>query len=420
MLGLDDIRAAAKRIAPHVARTPIQMSHTLSRAAGAEIHLKCENLQKTGSFKARGALNRLLGLSRAEKRRGVVAASAGNHAQGVAYAAAIAEIGATVVMPENAAITKVEATRGYGAEVVLAGGDYASAFRHAEELARQRRALLVHAFDDPVVIAGQGTAAIEIIEDAPPLDAIVVPVGGGGLLAGIALATRKLAPRVRLIGAQSALASTLAPSLRSGKRIESPPQPTIADGLATSRVGHWPWRILRGRVDRAVTVSEAEIAAAVLLLLERTKLVVEGAGATALAACLGPLRRELAGKRVAVVLSGGNIDVNLLDRILNLGLAEQGRVFRFATMIVDRPGALSALSRVLGDAGANIKTIHHDRGRIGIGVLETLVTVDLETRGPDHVPEIVSRLRGAGYVVSVDAARAGTLKHWSSRQRSRR
>jgi threonine dehydratase len=392
-----DIRAAHERIRAHILRTPLQRTQTLSRMAGAEVRLKCESLQKTGSFKARGALNRILPLDRRERRRGVVAASAGNHAQGVAYAGAIAGVSVTVVMPVSAAIAKVEATRGYGAEVVLAGEDYAAAFRHASELARRRRATLVPAFDDDCVIAGQGTVGIEILEDFPGVEVIVVPVGGGGLAAGIAAVTAAIAPRVRVIGAQAKLASTLLPSLRAGRRITATPGLTIADGLATSSIGVRPWRILHQRLSRAVTVEEPEIAAAILLLLERAKLVVEGAGATALAACLGPLRRTIARRRVAVVLSGGNIDVNVLDRILNLGLAEHGRVFRFATVLPDRPGALSRLTAVVAETGANIKTIHHDRARVGLGVLETLVTAEIETRGRDHVPEIVRRLRAAGY-----------------------
>lgn len=394
---LADIRAAYERIHAHILRTPLQGSQTLSRMAGAKIHLKCENLQKTGSFKARGALNRILQLEQSERRRGVVAASAGNHAQGVAYAGAIAGVNVTVVMPVSAAIAKIEATRGYGADVVLAGEDYAAAFRHAAKLARRSRATLVPAFDDDRVIAGQGTVGVEILEDLPGVEIVVVPVGGGGLAAGIAAAIAPIAPRVQVIGAQAELASTLVPSLRARRRIAATPAPTIADGLATSSIGARPWRILRRRLRCAVTVGEAEIAAAILLLLERAKLVVEGAGATALAACLGPLRRAIAGRRVAVVLSGGNIDVNVLDRILNLGLAKQGRVFRFATVLPDRPGALSRLTAVVGEAGANVKTIHHDRGRVDVGVLETLVTAEIETRGPEHVPEIVRRLRSAGY-----------------------
>jgi threonine dehydratase len=394
-----DVRRAYERIHAHVLRTPLQGSRTLSRMVGAEIHLKCENLQKTGSFKARGALNRILQLEQSERRRGVVAASAGNHAQGIAYAGAIAGVKVTVVMPVSAAIAKIEATRGYGADIVLAGEDYAAAFRQATLQARRTHASLVPAFDDDRVIAGQGTVGLEILEDLPEVEIVVVPVGGGGLAAGIAAA---IAPRVQVIGAQAELASTLVPSLRARRRIAATPAPTIADGLATSSIGARPWRILRRRLRRAVTVGEAEIAAAILVLLERAKLVVEGAGATALAACLGPLRRAIAGRRVAVVLSGGNIDVNVLDRILNLGLAEQGRVFRFATVLPDRPGALARLAAVVGEAGANIKTIHHDRGRVGVGVLETLVTAEIETRGPEHVPEIVHRLRAGGYRLIAD------------------
>lgn len=392
-----ELRGVYERVRPHIVRTPIQPSQTFSRMTGAEIYLKCENLQKTGSFKVRGAVHRLLGLTAAERRRGVVAASAGNHAQGVAYAAAITGTRATVVMPKSAAIAKVEATRAYGADIDLEGADYAAAFEHAAALARRKRATLVHGFDDERIIAGQATVGLEIVEDCPGVEVIVVPVGGGGLAAGIAEAVVALAPSVRVFGAQAALASTLVPSLRARRRKTVRSSPTIADGLATSGIGRRPWSVLRRHLRRTVTVSEAEIAAAVLLLLERAKLVVEGAGAVALAACLGPLRRAIAGRKVAVVLSGGNIDVNLLDRILTLGLAEQGRVFRFATVIIDRPGALSALAAVVGAVGANIQQIHHDRGRVGIGVLETLVTVDLETRNREQVPSIVAALRSAGY-----------------------
>lgn len=392
-----EVLDARERISSLVQRTPIETSRTLSRAAGAEIFLKCENLQKTGSFKVRGALNRILRLSAGERARGIVAASAGNHAQGVAYAGGIAGVAVTVVMPETAAITKIEAAKSYGAEVVLRGCDYAESFREAERIAAERGAVLVHAYDDPDVIAGQGTIGFEITEEIPRLDAIVVPVGGGGLIAGITIAARSRLPGIRILGVQPALASTLAPSLDADQRLQITPALTIADGLATSGLGKIPWDVLRGAVSRAVTVSEGEIAAAVLLLVERAKMVVEGAAATALAACLGPLRTELLGKRVAVVLSGGNIDVNLLDRIINLGLAEHGRVFRFATILPDRPGAISALASVLASVGANIKTIRHDRGLVGLGILETSVTIELETRGPDHVAEITSKLRDAGY-----------------------
>ncbi len=396
-----EVLDARQRIGSLVQRTPIETSRTLSRAAGAEIFLKCENLQKTGSFKVRGALNRILRLSAEERARGVVAASAGNHAQGVAYAGGIAGVAVTVVMPETAAITKIEATKGYGAKVLLRGRDYAGAFQEAERIAAEQGTILVHAYDDPDVIAGQGTVGFEILEEVPALDAIVVPVGGGGLVAGITVAARSRIPDIRIIGVQPALASTLLPSLAADRRLEISPALTIADGLATSGLGMLSWGILHGALSRAVTVSEGEIAAAVLLLAERAKMIVEGAAATALAACLGPLREDLAGKRVALVLSGGNIDVNLLDRIINLGLAEHGRVLRFATILPDRPGALSALASVLASVGANIKTIRHDRGLVGLGILETAVTIEVETRGPDHVVEVTGKLRDAGYQLGV-------------------
>lgn len=402
MLTIRDVLEARDRIAGLVARTPLEASQTLSRAADAEVFLKCENLQKTGSFKVRGALNRILQISDADRPRGVVAASAGNHAQGVAYASAMAGVPATIVMPRNAAIAKVEATRGYGASVVLAGEDYAEAHGEAERLARETGALLVPAFDDAAVIAGQGTLGLEIVEQLPDVDAIVVPVGGGGLIAGVSVAARSRRRDVAMLAVQPALASTLEPSLAAKRRIESAPGRTIADGLATAGVGRLPWEILERGELRAVTVSEGEIAAAVLLLLERAKMVVEGAAAAALAGALGPLRERVRGRKTVVVLSGGNIDVNLLDRIINLGLVEQGRVLRIATVVPDRPGALSAFAAAIASTGANVKTIQHDRGRVGVGVLDTVVTVELETRGPDHVPAILSRLAAAGYRVERD------------------
>ncbi len=392
-----DIRAARERIAAHVLRTPIQRSRTLSRLTGAELLLKCENLQTTGSFKVRGALHRLLALDAEERRRGVIAASAGNHAQGVAFAARALGVQAQIVMPATAAIAKVEATRGYGAEVVLQGADYAAAFEHARALSRNRGPVLIPAFDDRRVIAGQGTVGLEILEDVPDVEAIVVPVGGGGLAAGIATAVSEAARKVAVFGVQAEHTSTLVPSLRAGRRVRVSPSPSIADGLATSAIGAAPWALLRHRLARAVTVGETETAKAILLLLERCKLVVEGAGAVGLAACLGPLRSAIRGKRVVVVLSGGNIDVNLLDRILTLGLVAEGRVLRFETVLLDRPGARASLAAVVGDLGANIRQIHHDRARIGLGPLETVVTVELETRSRTDVPRIVARLRDAGY-----------------------
>jgi threonine dehydratase len=360
IVSIEDIRAARQRSAGIVKATPLDPSATFSALCGRQIYLKLENLQKTGSFKVRGALNKIQRLGDAALRGGVITASAGNHAQGVAYAARRVGAAATVVMPESASFSKTEATAGYGAEVVLHGRDYARAYDHATGLARERGAAYVHAFDDPDVIAGQGSVGLEILEQLPDVDTVVVPVGGGGLLAGIAAALRGSGSSARLVGVQIAGAAALAPSLRAGARVCVEVADTIADGLATGAIGERPFEIIRSSVDDAVEVSDAETAAAILLLLERAKLVVEGAGATALAACLGPLRRAIAGRRVAVVLSGGNIDMNLLDRIINLGLVQEGRLFRFSTRLPDRPGELQRLVSCIAAQRANIHQIRHD------------------------------------------------------------
>jgi threonine dehydratase len=396
-ISIDDIRAARERARGIVKRTPLDLSATFSDLCGRQIHLKLENLQKTGSFKVRGALNKIQRLGAAARARGVVTASAGNHAQGVAYAARRIGVPVAVVMPETASFSKAEATAGYGAEVILHGRDYAQAFEHAAVLAGERGATYVHAFDDADVIAGQGTVGLELLEQLPDVDTIVVPVGGGGLLAGIRSALDGAGSRARVVGVQAANAATLGPSLQAGKRVPTAVGETIADGLATGALGEQTFEILRGAKDlAAVEVSEAEIAGAILLLLERAKTVVEGAGAVGLAACLAG-RLPRGAEKVAVVISGGNIDTNLLDRIINLGLVEEGRLFRFTTELADRPGELQRLISCVSGCGANIHQIGHERARPGLAPTRAAVTLELETRGRPHIEKIERALAAAGF-----------------------
>lgn len=398
MIALAAIRAARERAVGIVKPTPLDASATFSTLCGCNIYLKLENLQKTGSFKVRGASNKIQSLAAEARARGVVTASAGNHAQGVAYAARRAGVAVTVVMPETASFSKVAATIGYGADVLLEGRDYAAAFERATALAAERGATFVHAFDDDQVIAGQGTLGLEVLEQLPEVDTIVVPVGGGGLLAGVASAVRGAGSGARIVGVQASGASSLRPSLQAGRRLELTAVDTIADGLATRAIGERPFAMLRGAVDDAVEVSDAEIAEAVLLLLERAKTVAEGGGAAGLAACLA--RRLPAGAtNVVVVISGGNIDTNLLDRIINLGLIAEGRLFRLSTRLEDRPGELQRLVTCIAGCRANIHQIAHERARPGLPLTRAAVTLELETRGPDHVTDIERAVRAAGFVI---------------------
>ena len=395
-VSLDLLHTARERGAGVVRTTPLDRSDTFSAFCGCEIFLKLENLQKTGSFKVRGALNKIQGLDAEARRRGVITASAGNHAQGVAYAARMAGVPVTVVMPEPASFSKVAATTGYGARVVLYGRDYAAAYEKAATIAAEEGLTFVHAFDDVDVIAGQGTVGLELLEQLPDLDTVVVPVGGGGLLAGVVSALRGSGSRARIVAVQAAGASSLAPSIRAGSRVEIGSVDTIADGLATRAVGELPFALSARHVDVMVEVSDAEIAEAVLLLLERSKTVVEGAGAVALAACLAQ-RLPANARKVAVIVSGGNIDMNLLDRILNLGLAQEGRFYRLSTRLADRPGELQRLVTCVAACRANIHQIHHERSQPGLALTQASVTLELETRGRDHIVEIERALTEAGF-----------------------
>ncbi len=396
---IDDILKARQVVAPVIKPTPLIHNETLSRMIEAKVFIKPENLQKTGSFKIRGAYNRIAALEPAERARGVIAASAGNHGQALAYAATRAGLKATIVMPETAPIAKVSATRSYGQAVVLEGIDYQAARVAAGRICGESKAIFVDAYDDAHVVAGQGTIGLEIADEIKP-DAVLVPVGGGGLIAGIAVALTARLPQTEVIGVEAAGSAQLSASLAAGGAASiGIPVDTIADGLATGRIGDIPFGIIREHVRRAVTVDDFEIGAAVLLMLERMKMLAEGAGAAALAGAL-KIGAELRGKRIVVVVSGGNIDVNLLDRIIGHGLSKMGRLDRIEVALHDRPGQLSLLLAEVGKTGANVRAIDHDRTRRDVAIGWVWVTLELETRGPEHISAIHAHLRKAGYEIT--------------------
>ncbi len=389
------VRDAAAAIAGRVERTPLIRSTDLSALAGCEVHLKLENLQRTGAFKIRGALNRLLALDASERARGVVTASAGNHGQGVAVAAAAIGVPACVVLPRGVPLAKLTAIQRAGAEIVLTGADYDAAHQEAGEIAARRGAVYVHAFDDPAVIAGQGTVAREMLEEAPDLDAIVVPVGGGGLLAGTVLAMRESGSRAALIGVQAAGASAFADAIATGT-IASGGSATIADGIAVREPAARTVEIARAFGVRMRTVSDEALARAIVLLLERHRLLAEAAGAAGIAALLDDAA-ELAGKRVGIIVSGGNIDPNLLGKVLQQGLASAGRYLAFRTWLEDKPGQLHRLSGVLGDEHINILHVGIHRlgpyttlGRVGLDVI-------VETRDAADAERVLALVRGHGF-----------------------
>ncbi|MBI1909191.1 MAG: threonine ammonia-lyase [Deltaproteobacteria bacterium] len=401
MVTLTQIEEARKRTRDAIYYSPLASSEVLSEASGNRVFVKLENLQMTGSFKERGALNKMLALSPEERARGVFAASAGNHAQGVAYHARRLGIQSTIVMPSGTPLIKLTSTRGYGAHVILNGPTYDDAYREARRLCDQAKGVFIHAFDDPDIIAGQGTCGLEILEQNPEIEAVVVPVGGGGLIGGIALAVKQKKPKIRVIGVQSAAVPSMIEAVRQGKCPELPPGQTMADGIAVRKVGEQTLPLVQKYVDAIVTVDEEEIANAILFLLEREKTVAEGAGAVGVAALLQK-RTDLSGKKVAVVVSGGNIDVNILSRIIEKGLVKDGRLVKLRILVSDRPGGLSGLTRLIAESRANIMEIVHNRAFADVGYAETEVAVTLETRGPEHVEEIIGKLRQGGYRVTQD------------------
>ncbi|WP_088553155.1 threonine ammonia-lyase [Calderihabitans maritimus] len=398
IVSLHHIHKALEELKPVIHRTPLDFSATFSKLTGYNVFLKAENLQKTGSFKIRGAYNKIQMLSPEEKKKGVVAASAGNHAQGVAFAASRAGIPSTVVMPQWAPLSKIMATRDYGARVVLAGENYDEAYLEARSIQDKTGAVFIHAFDDPAVIAGQGTVGLEIVEQLPDLDALVVPVGGGGLIAGIATAVKSLRPEVEVFGVQAARVAPVFARWKEGKFSTEDTVGTIADGIAVKRPGEITLPLIERLVDDIVAVEDEMIAQTILMLMERSKLIVEGAGAAALAAMLaGKVRPKR--KNVVVIISGGNIDVNMVSKIIERGLVKTGRLAQLRTWLEDRPGALQKLLSVVASTRANVISVTHDRIKPAVPLTRAEVTLRLETKDTEHIAQIIKALQEKGYKV---------------------
>jgi threonine dehydratase len=401
MVSLADIRTAEQRIAGQIIRTPLVYSPAISALTGARVYLKLETLQMAGSFKVRGATNRILANIIAVREHGVVAASAGNHAQGVAVAAHAAGVRATIVMPSWASIAKQEATRGYGADVVMYGSSLEESIVRSEELAQEGR-LVIHPYDDDDVIAGQGTIGLEILDDLPCADMIIVPVGGGGLIAGIATAAKAINPGICIIGAQAAACPSAFEAIAAGSPIRVTAQPTIADGIRVAESGARTFPVLQELVDQVVLASEDEIADAMLLLLERKHVVAEGAGAAPLAVLLNGSIAIPQGSTVVLVISGGNIDSAQLFRIVRQAMARQGRILRFSVLLNDRPGALAELLSVIAMQGANILHIDHTQGEGEVPVMMARVEIEIETRGREHAGAVRTALEERGYTIGMN------------------
>jgi len=396
VLDLAAIRAAAETIHDRARRTELIHSHYFSQRLGTPLYFKCENLQRTGSFKIRGATNFLRNQDPEALRQGVITASAGNHAQGVALAAAEYGIPALVVMPETTPLAKVLATREYGAEVILHGATFDDAARQARQLEAERGMLFVPAFDHPLVMAGQGTVGLEILDALPEAETLVVPIGGGGLIAGIATAARAINPVIRIIGVEASGAPAALLSRRKGEIVTLAAAHSLADGIVIKRLGEQTFPIIEALVDDIVSADEEEIAQAIVSLMEKAKLVVEGAGAVPLAALLYGRRRLHRGRTVCL-LSGGNIDVQTVARVVERGMMAEGRYLKVRVELIDSPGALAALAALLAQAGANIFHVSHDRRTAGLPLGRAEVHLELETRGPQHICQILERLEQEGY-----------------------
>lgn len=391
------VREAMGRIRESIYLSPCARSEYFSQLTGNTVHLKLDNLQRTGAFKERGALNKLLTLTPEERSRGVIAASAGNHAQGVAYHAGRHGIRAQIVMPLTTPLIKVSATKSYGAEVVLHGANYDEACEEATHRSQQLGMTFIHPFDDEVVIAGQGTMGLEILQQVPEIDAVIAPIGGGGLIAGVACAIKESSPQVKVIGVQPARLPSMKVAIAEGHPVTLSSAATIADGIAVRRAGEKTLPLVQKYVDDIVTVDEEEIANAILLLLEREKTLAEGAGAAAIAALINR-KISLSGKKVAVLVCGGNIDVSLLSRIMERGLVKDGRLVRLRVHLPDYPGALHRLTGILAQHRANIVETSYDRAYYGVNLGDTAIDITMETRGPDHIAELLSALSASGYV----------------------
>ena len=400
MIHLENIFQAKKAIESVVAKTPLAYAPYLSEVSGANIYLKKENLQTTGAFKIRGAYNKIASLQEEQRVCGVIAASAGNHAQGVALSASLFKIRAVIVMPDSTPLTKINGVKHYGAEVILAGSNYDEAYAYAMEYAKEHSLTFVHPFQDPYVIAGQGTVGLEILESCEHLDTVIVPIGGGGLIAGIATAIKETNPNIRVIGVSASGAPAFKISYEKKEPIDSLSVRTIADGIAVRDTSPITLEYALKYVDEVISVDDEEIASAILYLLEKQKLVVEGAGAVGVAALLHNKVAEIQKKNIAVVLSGGNMDVTLLSVIIEKGLLKSGRKMKLTVTLIDKPGSLMGFTQILQELNANIVHISYDRTAISLDYGDANVTVHMETKGEEHQQQIKERLRQEGYLKS--------------------
>lgn len=391
---IDDIRAAAARLEGRIDRTPMHHSRTLSKATGVDVWVKYENQQLTGAFKERGALNRLLQLNESEKKRGVIAASAGNHAQALAHHAQALGVPATIVMPRATPHVKIEQTRARGATIVLEGDTFDDAYAHALKLREEQNLVFVHPFDDAAVIAGQGTAALEMLEAEPDLDVLVIPIGGGGLIAGMAIAAKAVKPDIRIVGVESAMY----PSFESRTRNEkcTTGGQTIAEGIAVKAVGELPFALAASLIDEIIVIDEPGFEQAIALYVSAEKTVAEGAGAATLAALLTS-PKKFAGKKIGIVLSGGNIDTRVLASVLERSLVREGRIAILRFIGDDRPGILATVTRIIGDKGGNILQVEHHRMTLDAPIKGVEFDIEIETRDAQHTAEIIAALKAAGY-----------------------
>lgn len=400
MLNVDDVLVAREKLEGIVHTTPLDYSHTFSHLSQNEVYLKLENLQKTGSFKVRGSYNKLISLSKEDLRKGVVAASAGNHAQGVAYSSQMLGIPCTIVMPKGAPLSKVLATKQYGAEVILEGSVFDEALAYALEYCDRINGTFIHAFDDDEVIVGQGTVGLEILEQLPEVDAIICPVGGGGLIAGVAMTVKQMNPKVSVYGVQTLACPSMKQSLLQNKPVMVEATPTMADGIAVKKPGQRNFDIIKEYVDDIVCVDEMEIARSMLMLLERNKLLVEGSGASPVAALLYE-KLHIKGKKITAVLSGGNVDVHFISKIIERGLVEAGRYAHFSLTLKDKPGELEKVLRYLTELNANIQNVNlqHIGRHIYPGFAQ--LEISLETKNNDHIEQIHKVLKNKGYNIRV-------------------
>lgn len=398
MISLKDIVKAKQVIAPYIQETSLAKVEYLSVQSGMNVFLKLENMQNTGSFKIRGALNKMSKLSEDEKQLGVITASAGNHAQGVARSAQIFGVNATIVMPTTTPVSKIKATRDYGAEIILSGDNYDSAYQKALEIQKEKKLTFVHPFDDEAVIIGQGTIGLEIMSQLRHVDAVVIPVGGGGLISGVAKTVKSINPNIRVIGVETNSAPSIKASLDCGNLTEIKCCPTIAEGIAVGRPGQITFELIKKYVDEVITIEEDAIASAILSLLEKQKIVVEGSGAAPVAAILSPKLRYLKGKNVVCIISGGNIDVNMIESIINCGLMKDGRRFNLNVKLKHRAGELQKLLKEISKIGGNVLTIEQDRYDQQLGLSEQRVQLVIEAFDIEHKNEILDVLRKNNYI----------------------